>query len=113
MYSIAERTQLSKRIAQISKIDTYRTMLRSHGSKRAGRIILDQQQLAESLVYELLGKMTAEDILAHTTTIPSEQATSKVAIDAIPAVKKKHRSLKSILLSVGKILKAPLSRQQT
>lgn len=66
MYSIAERTQLSKRIAQISKINTYRAMLKAYGSKRAGRVIIDQQQLAESLVYELLGKYTADDILERT-----------------------------------------------
>ena len=66
MYSIAERTQLSKRIAQISKVNAYRSMLKAYGSKRAGRIILDQQQLAESLVYELLGKCTAEEILEKT-----------------------------------------------
>ena len=69
MYSIAERTQLSKQIAQISKIDAYRSMLKAYGSKRAGRIILDQQQLAESLVYELLGKCTAEDIMVELPNI--------------------------------------------
>ena len=87
MYSIAERTKLSKQIAQVSQIETYRSMLRGYGSKRAGRIILDQQLLAESLVYELLGKCTAEEILERTSnTRPS--ALHQPVNTAIVAVKK-------------------------
>ena len=111
MYSIADRTSLSKRIAQVSAIDTYRALLRSHGSKRAGRILLDKQQLAESLVYELLGKMTAEEILAQTTTASIAPATHPVIIPAIPALKKKLQSLRNTLRSAGETLKTHLLRR--
>lgn len=111
MYTIAERTALSRRIAQVSHIDTYRTLLRSFGSKRAGRIILDKQQLAESLVYELLGKMSAEAIQEQ--TVSNAVATHQVINTAIVAVKKKLQNTRNILLSVGRILKTNLSRLQT
>ncbi len=88
MYSIAERTQLSKRIAQISKIDTYRAMLKAYGSKRAGRIILDRQQLAESLVYELLGKCSAEEIQERTSE-PRQAVLSQISGNMVPTIKKK------------------------
>ena len=88
MYSIAERTKLSKQIAQVSQIETYRSMLRGYGSKRAGRIILDQQLLAESLVYELLGKCTAEEILERTSNT-RQSALHQPVNTAIVAVKKK------------------------
>lgn len=112
MYSIAERTQLSKRIAQISKIDTYRAMLKACGSKRSGRIILDQQQLAESLVYELLGKCTAEEILERTAEARPPALTQTVAV-AASAVKKKLQNLRNTLRSVGKTLKTSWSRLRT
>lgn len=113
MYSIAERTALSKRIAQVSHIDTYRSLLRSHGSKRAGRIILDKQQLAESLVYELLGKMSAEAIQVQTTSTSNALTTHQVINTAIVAVKKKHQNLRNTLQFVGRTLKTSSSRLQT
>lgn len=113
MYSIAERTALSKRIAQVSHIDTYRSLLRSHGSKRAGRIILDKQQLAESLVYELLGKMSAEAIQVQTTSTSNALTTHQVINTAVVAVKKKHQNLRNTLQFVGRTLKTNLSRLQT
>ena len=112
MYSIAERTQLSKRIAQISKIDTYRSMLKAYGSKRAGRIILDQQQLAESLVYELLGKCTAEEIMERTAE-HHQPVLRKITGNVTAAVKKKFQNLKNTLQSVGMTLKTSWSRLQT
>lgn len=112
MYSIAERTQLSKRIAQISKIDVYRSMLKAYGSKRAGRIILDQQQLAESLVYELLGKCTAEDI--HERTSGHHQPVlQKITGNVTATVKKKLQNLRNTLQSVGTTLKTSWSRLRT
>ena len=113
MYSIAERTSLSKKIAQVSEIDSYRMLLRSLGSKRSGRIILDKQQLAESLVYELLGKMTAEEILAQTTPASAAQTPRQAIVNAISAVKKKLQNLRNTLASVGKTLKTGLSRLLT
>lgn len=104
MYSIAERTQLSKKIAQISKIDVYRSMLKAYGSKRAGRIILDQQQLAESLVYELLGKCTAEDILERTAE-HRQPVLQKITGNVTATVKKKFQNLKNTLQSIGTTLK--------
>lgn len=104
MYSIAERTQLSKRIAQVSKIDVYRSMLKAYGSKRAGRIILNQQQLAESLVYELLGKCTAEDIQERTAE-HRQSVLQKVTGNVIATVKKNLQNLRNTLQSVGTTLK--------
>lgn len=112
MYSIAERTQLSKRIAQISKIDAYRSMLKAYGSKRAGRIILNQQQLAESLVYELLGKCTAEDIMERTAE-HRQVVLQKVTGNVTAAVKKKLQNLRNTLQSVGMTLKTSWSRLRT
>ena len=104
MYSIAERTKLSKQIAQVSQIETYRSMLRGYGSKRAGRIILDQQLLAESLVYELLGKCTAEEILERTSNT-RQSALHQPVNTAIVAVKKKLQNMRNIRQSDGRILK--------
>lgn len=112
MYSIAERTQLSKRIAQVSKIDVYRSMLKAYGSKRAGRIILNQQQLAESLVYELLGKCTAEDIQERTAE-HRQSVLQKVTGNVIATVKKNLQNLRNTLQSVGTTLKASWSRLRT
>ena len=112
MYSIAERTQLSKRIAQVSKIDTYRSMLKAYGSKRAGRIILDQQQLAESLVYELLGKCTAEDILERTAE-HRQPVLQKRTGNVTATVKKKFQNLKNTLQFVGMTLKTNWYRLRT
>ena len=112
MYSIAERTQLSKQIAQISKIDVYRSMLKAYGSKRAGRIILDQQQLAESLVYELLGKCTAEDILERTAE-HRQPVLQKITGNVTATVKKKFQNLKNTLQFVGMTLKTSWSRLRT
>lgn len=112
MYSIAERTQLSKQIAQISKIDAYRSMLKAYGSKRAGRIILDQQQLAESLVYELLGKCTAEEIMERTAE-HRQVVLQKVTGNVTAAVKKKLQNLRNTLQSVGMTLKTSWSRLRT
>ena len=113
MYSIAERTTLAKRIAQVGSIDAYRALLRSHGSKRAGRIILDKQLLAESLVYELLGKMTAEEILAQTVQAPVTPSPRQIVDSVVQAVKKKHQNMRNTLASVGKTLKTGLSRLLT
>ena len=113
MYSIAERTSLSKKIAQVDAIDTYRMLLRSHGSKRAGRIMLDRQQLAESLVYELLGKITAEEIHAQSTSASAVTTPRQVIANAVSAVKKKHQNMRNTLASVGKTLKIGLSRLLT
>ena len=104
MYSIAERTKLSKQIAQVSQIETYRSMLRGYGSKRAGRIILDQQQLAESLVYELLGKCPAEEILERTSNA-RQSSECKPADTAIAAVKKKLQNMRNTRQSAGKTSK--------
>lgn len=112
MYSIAERTQLSKQIAQISKIDAYRSMLKAYGSKRAGRIILDQQQLAESLVYELLGKCTVEDILERTAE-HRQPVLQKITGNVTAIVKKKLQNLRNTLQSVGTTLKTSWSRLRT
>ena len=103
MYSIAERTKLSKQIAQVSQIETYRSMLRGYGSKRAGRIILDQQLLAESLVYELLGKCTTEDILSRTTNLPP--TFKENVATATVAVKKKLQNMRNTRQSAGKTSK--------
>ena len=112
MYSIAERTQLSKRIAQVSKIDTYRSMLKAYGSKRAGRIILDQQQLAESLVYELLGKCTVEYILERTAE-HRQPVLQKITGNVTATIKKKLQNLRNTLQSVGTTLKTSWSRLRT
>ena len=51
--------------------------------------MLDKQQLAESLVYELLGRMTAEEILAQTSSASSVTTPRQVFVNAVSAVKKK------------------------
>ena len=55
MYSLKERKTISRQIADPGKIDIYRQMLSRHRCKLSGTIIRDRRQLAETLVYALLG----------------------------------------------------------
>ena len=99
-----EKKDISRRIAKVQHIPTYRSLLKARGSSEAGRIILDKDALARSLVYNLLDFYTEEQILAACSSassgIPSENRTP-VAVGQ--RIKKKIQRLKNTLPSLGRI----------
>lgn len=70
MYTFQQKKVISRRIADISYIERYRQLLKNVRSPAAGRKMLDRQQLAVSLVYELLAYYTEEDILRNAAGAP-------------------------------------------
>ena len=62
-YNFQQKKAISRKIADISYIDRYRELLKAVKSPAAGRKMLDRQQLAVSLVYELLTHYTEAQIL--------------------------------------------------
>ena len=68
MYSLKERKTTSRQIADPGKIDIYRQMLSRYRCKLSGTIIRDRRQLAETLVYALLGYCSVGDIVAACIT---------------------------------------------
>lgn len=68
MYSLKERKTISRQIADPRKIDIYRQMLSRYRCKLSGTIIRDRRQLAETLVYALLGYCSVGDIVAACIT---------------------------------------------
>ena len=90
-------------MANITHIDRYRELLRAVKSPAAGRKMLDRQQLAVSLVYELLAYYT-EPQLAELAAQPV--AGGKASVQSSPqsdGVKKKSRNSNSIRISAGLI----------
>ena len=61
-YNYLQKKAISRKIADITYIDRYRELLRAVKSPAAGRKMLDRQQLAVSLVYELLAYYTEAQI---------------------------------------------------
>lgn len=62
MYTFQQKREKSKEIADSRQIEEYRRLLRNLKHPAAGRRMLDRQELAVSLVYELLGIYTAEEL---------------------------------------------------
>ena len=67
MYSFKERKSISRRIADPARIPVYRKLLAGYRCKLAGTIMQDRRQLAEALVYALLGYLSMDEIIVATT----------------------------------------------
>ena len=95
------------RIAKVQHIPTYREMLKARGSSVAGRIMLDKEALARSLVYNLLDFYTEEQIIAQTTPQNTRGAVvASVAsrtTEAVQSIKKKILKLRNTRPSHGPI----------
>lgn len=97
-----EKKDTARRIAKVQHIQTYRDLLKARGSSAAGRIILDKEALAQSLVYHLLDYYTEEQILAALPGTRAAASTLPAAIaSTVQSVKKKIQRLKNILQSPG------------
>lgn len=118
MYSYIEKTTLAKKLANPHFIPTYRRLLESYRDSSATKISVNEKQLAEDLVYSLLGYMTEDEIFAATTghrSAPVREAAplSETLKPATAAVKKKFQNLRSILTSTGKTSITQSSEPQT
>ena len=91
------------RIAKVQHIQTYRDMLKARGSSVAGRIMLDKEALARSLVYNLLDFYTEEQIHAATASQSPAMTIPQATAATVQSIKKKIQRLRNILPSPGRI----------
>ena len=102
-YTFKEKRTISRKIADITYIDRYRQLLKAVKSPASGRKMLDKQQLAVSLVYELLAYYS-ESQLQELTKQPGVVVQAAVLTSPQPsAVKKKPRNSSSTRISAGSI----------
>ena len=105
------------RIAKVQHIPTYREMLKARGSSVAGRIMLDKEALARSLVYNLLDFYSEEEIIAQTTPQNTRGAVvASVAsrtTEAVQSIKKKILRPRNIQPSHGRTWTTLLSVLRT
>lgn len=97
------KKEIARRIAKVQHIPTYRELLKARGSSDAGKIMLDKEALARSLVYNLLDFYTEEQILAACRTAPAGVLQQPIVAETVRSVKKKIQRLKNILQSHGPI----------
>lgn len=99
-----QKKDISRRIAKVQHIPAYRDLLRSQGSPDANRIIINKEELARSLVYNLLDFYSEDQILAYTSSRPSGASILETPVaHVVRSIKKKIQRLKNILPSPGKI----------
>lgn len=99
-----QKKDISRRIAKVQHIPAYRDLLHSQGSPDANRIIINKEELARSLVYNLLDFYSEEQILAYTSSRPSGASILETPVaHVVRSIKKKIQRLKNILPSPGKI----------
>lgn len=99
-----QKKDISRRIAKVQHIPTYRDLLRSRGSSDANKIIINKEELARSLVYNLLDFYSEEQILAYTSSRSSGASILEAPVaHVVRSIKKKIQRLKNILPSPGKI----------
>lgn len=101
-YNYLQKKAISRKIADITYIDRYRELLRAVKSPAAGRKMLDRQQLAVSLVYELLAYYTEAQI-EELSVQYAPGALANAPSSRPSAVKKKLRNSSSIRISAGSI----------
>lgn len=89
MYSITQKKDIIRRHAKVANIELYRQLLKPLRVSAAYRIILDEQELAESLLYNLLDFYTEEQLIAVTSTIPPPSAPSGQETAPVPPSKRK------------------------
>lgn len=87
-YNFQQKKAISRRIADISYIDRYRQLLKAVKSPAAGRKMLDKQQLAVSLVYELLAYYSAAQLAELTVKSETEKPAAASSLRSVTSVKK-------------------------
>lgn len=98
-----QKKATAARIAKVQHIQTYRDMLKARGSSVAGRIMLDKEALARSLVYNLLDFYTEEQIHAATASQSPAMTIPQATAATVQSIKKKIQRLRNILPSPGRI----------
>lgn len=98
-----QKKDTARRIAKVQNIPTYRELLKVRGSSDAGRVMLDKEALARSLVYNLLDFYSEEQILAATSSRPSGVSPKTPVVAVVRSVKKKILRPKNTLPSPGRI----------
>ena len=98
-----QKKATAARIAKVQHIRTYRDMLKARGSSVAGRIMLDKEALARSLVYNLLDFYTEEQIHAATASQSPAMTIPQATAATVQSIKKKIQRLRNILPSPGRI----------
>lgn len=98
-----QKKATAARIAKVQHIQTYRDMLKARGSSVAGRIMLDKEALARSLVYNLLDFYTEEQIHAATASQSPAMTIPQATAATVQSIKKKNQRLRNILPSPGRI----------
>lgn len=98
-----QKKDTARRIAKVQNIPTYRELLKARGSSDAGRVMLDKEALARSLVYNLLDFYSEEQILAATSSRPSGVSPKTPVVAVGRSVKKKILRPKNTLPSPGRI----------
>ncbi len=108
-----QKKATAARIAKVQHIQTYRDMLKARGSSVAGRIMLDKEALARSLVYNLLDFYTEEQIHAATASQSPAMTIPQATAATVQSIKKKIQRLRNILPSPGRIWTTLWSALQT
>ena len=85
-----QKKATAARIAKVQHIQTYRDMLKARGSSVAGRIMLDKEALARSLVYNLLDFYTEEQIHAATASQSPAMTIPQATAATVQSIKKKN-----------------------
>lgn len=98
-----QKKATAARIAKVQHIQTYRDMLKARGSSVAGRIMLDKEALARSLVYNLLDFYTEDQIHAATASQSPAMTIPQATAATVQSIKKKIQRLRNILPSPGRI----------
>lgn len=98
-----QKKATAARIAKVQHIQTYRDMLKTRGSSVAGRIMLDKEALARSLVYNLLDFYTEDQIHAATASQSPAMTIPQATAATVQSIKKKIQRLRNILPSPGRI----------
>lgn len=105
MYTFQQKRAISQRIANMQEIERYRAMLMAVRHPGARKKMLDKSALAISLVYDLLGYYTEEQICSSKDSpvpVKLQRPSSLNQLDeSSKSVKKKSRNLNSTRTSAG------------
>lgn len=108
-----QKKATAARIAKVQHIQTYRDMLKARGSSVAGRIMLDKEALARSLVYNLLDFYTEEQIHAATASQSPAMTIPQATAATVQSIKKKILRPRNIQPSHGRTWTTLLSVLRT
>jgi len=106
-----QKKDISRRIAKVQHIPTYRDLLRSRGSSDANKIIINKEELARSLVYNLLDFYSEEQILAYTSSRSSGASILEAPVaHVVRSIKKKNSKAEEYPAVAWQDLDDPLVR---